>query len=825
MVDNEHPLVATQGLTQAEVAQRRANGQGNNAKLPSSRSYREIFQENLFTFINAVFLTISIVLVLLNSYGDAILVVVVIFSGVIVSIYQEIWAKRQLDRIALLNRPSVSVIRDGREQTIDPADIVLEDIVVVRSGDQILVDGTIVGDGRLDVDESLLTGESDTIVKQSGDPVYSGTICVSGHACFQATKVGVETIAYQLVTGARAFRQIYTPLQKEINLVIRAFLLLACFLWILVGISFLGRSYSISDAVQRAAVIAGLVPTGLLLAITLAYGIAAVHMVGDDILIQQANAVESLSNVDVLCSDKTGTLTTNEITVETIVPLEATPTELAQALGDFAANVTTHNRTSEALAVTYPGCPRTVKAEVAFSSVRRWSAIVMADEPKPGLYVLGAPETLTSLLALTPDMADRVANYVTLGTSQGFRVLLFAYAADPGTVLTDPDNPLLPSALQPLGIVHLSDQLRPEAKRTLQSFAQAGIQVKIISGDHPQTVAALAKQAGLDNNQPVISGQDLAHMSDDQFAQVVARATVFGRVTPDQKAQLVKSLRRQGHYVAMIGDGVNDVLSLKQANLGIAMESGSKATRGVADIVLLRDSFAALPHAFLEGQRIRSGIRDVLTLFIVRVLCTTILIFATAMATDSFPLVNKHSAITALIGVGFPAAVMPAWAKPRPVTRRRSVVRSLLHFTIPAAVTMSFVALLVYMLYLVKEIINLPPGVSFQELDYTLPRTMLVTILVFCELLLIPFLKPPTPAWTGGEPLSGDWRYSATALGLLGLYLLILYIPPLRQFFELAALTPRQLGFLVLVALEWCLILRAVWRTRFLDKFLGVDLS
>ncbi len=821
MTEDTLYAVTLRGLTQEQVSQRQAAGQGNRVTLQSSRSYREILQENLFTFINAVFLVISVILAVLHNFGDAILVVVVIFGGVVVSIYQEIWAKHQLDRIALLNRPSASVIRDGREEQIDPAGIVLGDILVLRPGDQILVDGTIVGEGRVGVDESLLTGESDMISKAAGDPVYSGTFCVSGNAWFQATKVGAETIAHQLVAGARAFRQIYTPLQKEINLVIRAFLLLACFLWILVGISFLGRSHPIADTVQRAAVIAGLVPTGLLLAITLAYGIAAIHMVGDAVLIQQANAVESLSNVDILCSDKTGTLTTNQIDLEAARPIGISGTELTQKLADFAENVTIHTRTSEALVAACPGCKRDVKAEVPFSSTHQWSAIVLADDPDPGVYVLGAPEALAQVVSIP----DEIADYIQMATSQGLRVLLFGYSPDLGAIVSVGDRPMLPPNLIVLGVLRFSDQLRPEAQATLQGFAQAGIQVKIISGDNPQTVAALAKQAGLSGDIHVVSGQDLARMEDTQFAQVAETATIFGRITPDQKARIVQTLRRQGHYVAMIGDGVNDVLSLKQANLGIAMESGSKATRGVADIVLLKDSFGVLPHAFLEGQRIRSGIRDVLTLFIVRVFCTTILIFATAMATDSFPFVNKHTAITALIGVGLPTIVMPAWAKPRIFARRRSVIRSLLHFTIPASVTMSFVALLIYMLYLVKEIIDLAPGVEFKELDYTLPRTALVTILVFCELLLIPFLKPPTTAWVGGEPLSGDWRYSVTAIVLLAIYLLILYIPPLRQFFELAALTPLQLGFLVLVALEWCLILRAIWRTRFLDKFLGVDLS
>jgi cation-transporting ATPase E len=810
-----------QGLTQQEVLERRAAGKGNNVALPSSRSYQQILRENLFTFINAVFFAISAVMALLQRYGDAILVIVVIFSGVVMNIAQEIWAKRKLDKIALLNRPTASVMREGREVHIEPGEIVLGDILVVRSGDQILVDGVMVGDGRIDVDESLLTGESDTVPKLTGDSVYSGTFCVSGSGYFEAIKVGTETIAYKLVTGAREFRQVNTPLQQEINLVIRVFLLLACFLWILIAISFFSRSLTVNDLAQRAAVVAGLVPAGLLVAITLAYGTAAVRMLGENVLIQQANAVESLSNVDVLCLDKTGTLTTNQLQLQSIYPIGISEAKLQQLLGDYGANTTSPNRTSEAIAYAFTGNPRTVKAEVPFSSARQWSGIAFKDEAVSGSYFLGAPEVIGRSLTLTDDIAQTIRS----GQEQGLRMLLFAYTPDLNGIeaSTDPP-PTLPASLIPLGILQFSDQLRPQVRETLDGFAQAGINVKIISGDNPQTVAALAQQAGLE---PVslVSGAELAIMDPAQFVQAASSCNVFGRITPDQKARLVQTLRHQGRYVAMIGDGVNDVLSLKQANLGIAMESGSKATRGVADIVLLKDSFAALPHTFLEGQRIRNGIRDALALFIVRVFCISLLIVSTAVVTDSFPLVNKHSALVSLFGVGLPTAVLPLWAKPGGSNRRRSMVRSLLHFTVPSALTITLVALLVYLLYLLSAILDLPPGSNFSQVSYAQPRTALVTILILCQLLLLPFLKPPTNAWVGGEPLSGDWRYSIMAFVLLIGYLLILAVPLSRRFFELSALSPVHCVFLGLVALEWALILRAIWRSRFLDRFLGVDLS
>lgn len=809
-----------QGLTAGEVIERRAAGLGNNVKLETSRSYNQILKENIFTFINTAFFAICAVFLLLGRISDAILVVVVIFSGVLVSICQEIWAKQKLDQIALLHRPQATVIRDGGEENIDPNEIVVGDILPIQPGDQILVDGVVIGEGRMEVDESLLTGESDLILKVAGDSVYSGSFCVSGSACYEAQKVGIETVAYKLVAGARAHRQVLTPIQGEINLVIRVFLLIACFLWILVLIGFVSKTQSLNDVVQKVAVIAGLVPAGLLIAITLAYGLGAVRMLGQDVLIQQANAVESLSNVNVLCLDKTGTLTTNQITLQTVQPIETSEAEVRSILGDYAANTQAGNRTNDAIATACPGQRRTVSAEVPFSSVRKWSALAFDDPERRGVYVLGAPEILTADVPLTDEIRDDIK----AATEEGLRVVLFAHSQDTQAFQESAGQPSLPVNLKPLGILRFSDVLRPEARETLDGLSKAGVEIKIISGDHPQTVAALARQAGLGPDIKVVSGQELAKMDEPQFAQTAQTRTIFGRITPEQKAKLVKSLRDAGRYVAMTGDGVNDVLSLKQANLAIAVESGSKATRAVADIILLKDSFAALPRAFLEGQRIRNGVQDVMKLFLVRQFSITLLIFATAVVTDSFPLENKQSALIALIGVGLPTMFIPVWAKPGAVPRR-SMVRSILHFIIPAILTLTLVALLIYLLYLVVAILDLSPGAALTNVNRAIPRTALAAILVMCQLLLIPFLKPPTTAWVGGEPLSGDWRYSMVALVLLGVYFVIVSVPPLRQFFELAELGVTSYLFIGLVALEWCLILRFVWRTRFLDRFLGTDLG
>ena len=818
---------ALEGLTTEEAIDRRHRGQGNDVKLETGRSYWQIIRENILTFINIVFFAISVVMISLKLYSDGVLVVVVIFGGVLINIIQEIWAKQQLDKIALLNRPRVTVIRSGREQELEPREIVLGDILVAASGEQILVDGQVVGQGRIEVDESLLTGESELIPKVAADQVYSGTFCVSGRALYQATKVGKDTTAYQLTVSARAFRQVYTPLQVEINLIIRVVMLIACFLWVLSGVSMFSQDRSLTDFVHRAAVIAGLVPVGMYLAITLAYALGAVRMIGQDVLIQQANAVESLSHVDILCLDKTGTLTSNNLQLVKVYPLNIEESELQMILAMYGGSVTTTNKTSEAIALwgqTHNldiSSTQLIIHEVPFTSNRKWSALTLERDQGKVTYILGAPE----ILAPNIHNFDQYSDYLHTQTSQGLRVLMFAATSETSDIIPPSmASPILPCQLTPLGILTFGDELRPQVQATLAGFRTAGIELKIISGDNPETVVALAKQAGVAKEIQGISGAELALMDEVEFRQAALDNNVFGRITPEQKAKLVQVLRRCGSYVAMIGDGVNDVLSLKQANLGIAMESGAKATRGVADIVLLKDSFGALPFTFLEGQKIRNGIIDVVKLFLVRSLSMTMMIFASAIVVDHFPFVNKHTAIVSLIGVGFPTMFIPLWAKPG-VPQWRSLIRNILHFVLPAVISLTCVGMLVYLFYLATAINSLPATMPLTQLEHGIPRTALVTVLIFCELLLIPFLKPPIRLWAGGEAVQGDWRYTFVALGLLLLYGLITLIPATREFFNLVLLKPQDYLFLGMVSLEWGLILRLAWRTKALDRFLGVNLS
>ncbi|MEO8611985.1 MAG: HAD-IC family P-type ATPase [Chloroflexota bacterium] len=801
----DHKIYDPRGLTENEAVKRRQNGQGNNVKMETSRSYVEIVRQNVFTFINTVLFAIGIVLVILGLYTDAFLSVGIALLNVVVGVVQEMRAKRTLDKIALLTRPKATVIRDGQEKIVDPTEVVLGDILVVHSGDQIVVDGKVVGDGKMDVDESLLTGESDLIAKQAGNPVYSGSFCVTGSAHYEAEKVGADSFANKLTSSARAFRQVKTPLQLNVDFVIRVLVALSILLGVLFGISTIVNQLPLTESAKIAAVVTGLIPNGLFFMTSIAYAMGAVRMAGQGALIQQSNAVESMSNVNVLCLDKTGTLTANRINLNGVNALGMDEAELRRMLGVFAASSTAGNRTSEALAAACPGEKHAFVDEVPFSSARKWSSMSFDSADLRGVYVLGAPELLRSRLQQNVDLPAQMGEWA----DQGLRVLLFAHRPELTPLHDSLGQPQLPPDLIPLGVVSFSDELRAEAESTLKGFAEAGIRLKIISGDNPQTVAALAKQAGLAGDIGVISGLDLDDMTDSQFSETAEEATIFGRITPQQKEKLVDTLRGRGHYVAMIGDGVNDVLSLKKAHVGIAMQSGSQATRGVADIILLNDSFAALPSAFREGQRIVSGMRDIISLFLSRVFFQTLVIISVAIIGLGFPITPVHMSLLSLFTVGIPTIFLAAWS--RPIVSKARLIDSVMHFVIPAGFTLALLGMIIYVGYDLAT----PPDTALG-----LARTALTTITTFGGLLLILFVEPPTKFWTGGDEFSGDWRPTIMAIVLGVIYVVIMLVPGLRDFFELSAFNLSQWVITIISLVVWVFLLRFLWRAQIFNRFL-----
>ncbi len=804
------------GLTETEAATRRDRGQGNDVRLKTSRTYVEIARDNIFTFFNIVLFGLALTLLLLGSPRDAFFTGAVALFNVVVATVQEVRAKQKLDRIALLTRPKATVIREGQQKAVDPSEVVLGDLLVAEAGDQIVVDGQVLSDDRCEMDESLLTGEADPVAKRQGDGVYSGSFIVSGRADYVAQVVGRECLANKLTEGARTFSRELTPLQREVNLIVRVLLAAVLFFGIIIVLNFLlYQDVPLVQAVREASVTFGLAPSSLFLMIVSAYALGAVRIANKGALVQQANSVESLCHVSVLCLDKTGTLTANRIRLDKIEGTGALPdTELRRVIGTFAHSVSAGNRTSDALAATCQGEARTFAEEVPFSSAHKWSGLSFQDGDLQGVYVLGAPEMLQPRLvtALDPELSSLARQWA----NQGLRVLMFAYQADALPLYDAQGRPRLPQDLVPLCLLSLCDELRPEARETLESFKRVGVELKIISGDNPHTVAALARQAGFgqeDDPAPAISGLDLAEMDEAQFRQATLDTTIFGRIAPDQKQRLVEVLRQEGHYVAMIGDGVNDVLALKQAKLGIAMQSGSQATRGVADIVLLDDSFAALPRAFTEGQRIWNGMEDILRLYMTRIFAMALLIAMIAMLSAGFPLTPSQSSIISLISLAIPALALALWARPGLVSDV-SIGRRLLHFVVPAMLTFAAACLVIYLYFLVTT------G------DEAYAQLALTYAMIGMGLILVIFVEPPSEFWAGGDDLAGDWRPTLLALVLFVVFFAGLEIPVLRDFYGLSALhQPLDYVVLAAVTLVWTLVLRFVWRARLFERYLGIDLS
>ena len=813
----EHARASPGGLTSAEVERRRRAGGKQSPTPPTSRSYAKIVRDNLLTFINAVLFGLAIALIALGRTSDALISVGVVAVNIAVGLVQEIRAKRVLDRIAVLTRPRVTVVRDGLQQMIDPWEVVSGDLLVATAGDQIVADGVVVGNRVADVDESLLTGESDRAPKGNGDRVFAGTFCAGGTLEYVADHIGPESTANKLAASARAFRRVLTPLQHEINRVVRVSLAVVMLFEVLVALANALDRTSLVDSVRMAVVIAGLIPNGLFLAIAVAYAMSAVRIVGRGALVQQANAIESLSHVDVLCLDKTGTLTTNRFTGAQTLPSSGSDAEFRRVLGTYAASSSDSNRTMTALRTAFPEPPLPVEDEILFSSARKWSAVTLAEPAGARHYILGAPDVLKPHLrsgALLPEEAEQWA-------STGLRVLLLTRA--PGQPQSDGDadaDASLPYVLEPLGLVALCEELRPDAAQTLAEFAAVGVQLSLLSGDDPQTVAAVARQAGMSCGR-LISGCESTQLDADELSETALNGGVFGRLAPDQKEKIISALRARGHYVAMIGDGVNDVPALKAANLAIAMESGTAVSRAVSDIVLLHDNFGSLPFALREGQRIRGGMHAILKLFLTRVLYMAMLIVMTAVVDIGFPFAPRQNALLTLLTVGIPTLALAAWARPM---EPRQQSASVFGFVLPAACALAVMGMSVYMGYLL--LVPLLHGQSaIEAISSTdlrsVAQTALTTASILCGLLLILFVQPH------GESISSwrdvHWKHAALALVLTAGFTIIALVPRLRAMFELQPLTSADFILLALVAMVWAAGLQQLWRWDLLARLLGTS--
>ena len=833
-----------QGLTESEARERRERGLGNDVEARTGRTYRDIARANLFTTYNNILFVIGVALVALGRYFDAATSVGIGLVNALIGTAQEVRAKRQLDRIALLSTPRVTVVREGRERSVDPAELVVGDVVRIGAGDQIVVDGAVVGEGALEVDESLLTGEPDLIRKRAGDRLFSGSFCVTGAGYLIAEKVGAESFANRLTATARSFGVTKTPLQRKVDLVVRFVMLVVTFMSVIILVAALFEGLPNVRLVQIAAVLSGQVPYGLFLMIAVAYALGASAIARQGALVQQVNAVESLSNIDVLCMDKTGTLTANRLVFDGVHPLQgATAEEVEASLGDFARNATASNATNDAVVAGLAGERRPSVDEVPFASGRKWSALAFDGPERRGVYAMGAVEMLEPYLPpedVAPDapLARKVRDL----SSRGLRVLLFAHNPDETALHDAEGRPRLPT-LRPLAVVSLADELRPGARETIAAFGELGVQLKVISGDDPRTVAALAKRAGMPGEAKLVSGPELEEMGQDGFDRAAAEGTVFGRIKPEQKEGLVDALLRKGKRVAMMGDGVNDVPALKKASLGIAMHGGSSAARDVADLILLKNSFTVLRPAFYEGRRIIGGMTSALYLFLARVATTAMIIVAVTMIGLDFPFDPAQAALTTFT-VGIPAFFLTLWARPQRLPE--GLLPSLARFVVPVAMVTTLMGAGIYAIDQevvlnsplvggdisdrVKQVYESYTGVPFGSEGYenivatVTAQGSLSMFVSWTAILLILFLEPPGHFFLGWrKEVSPDKRPAVLAAVLFVVLLIVWTVDPLGYYFGVLVkpwfITAAIMGAVAV----WFFLVRAIWRASLLDRFLGLN--
>ena len=670
------------GLSAAEVANRVNSGQVNRTHEQPARSISAILRTNLFTRFNAILGSLLVIVAIVGPVQDGLFGVVLAVNTAI-GVGQELRARRTLQHLAVLTAPTAHAIRDAAPVELAFEDVVLGDVLALSPGDQLVVDGQVLVADHLEVDESLLTGESVSVSKQPGDEVLSGSYVVAGTGRMEATRVGEDAFAQRVQGEARMFSLVRSELQQGTNTILKMVTWAMVPAGLLLITSQLLRSGQSLEESLRSCVagIGAMVPEGLVLLTSLAFALGALRLARRNVLVQELAAIEGLARVDVLCIDKTGTLTEPGMRLAGIEAVGEVP--ITEPLSAIVGADPSPNSTMQALAVGLPEPPEwTLVARVPFSSARKWSAAQFKDQ---GTWVLGAPEIVLERSGFDESVAGIVPGLAALGN----RVLVLA-RTDSGLCENG-----LPAGLEPAGVVSLQEDLRPDAAKTIEFLIAQGIAVKVLSGDDPTTVGAVASRVGVPGGDNPVDARSLPE-DRDELAAVLQASSVFGRVQPYQKKLIVDALQSVGNVVAMTGDGANDVPALKQADLSIAMGSGSQATRGAARVVLLDNSFATVPQLLAEGRRVISNIERVAKLFVTKTVYATILALVVGIAAIPFPFYPRHLSIVSTLTIGVPAFFL-ALAAGAPGARPGFVSR-VLHFTLPAGAVVASATLLSYLL-------------------------------------------------------------------------------------------------------------------------------
>ena len=751
----------TAGLTAAEVQQRVSAGLVNNVPDAPVRSFSQIVKANVLTPVNGIIATLLVLILVAGFPADALFAGVVVSNSVI-GIAQELQARRTLNALAVLSAPKARVRRDGETTEIGVSGVVADDVLELAPGDQVVVDGEVISAVGLEIDESLLTGEADPVEKTTGHQVLSGSYVSAGSGIYRATHVGADSYAAKLSEDARRFKLAHSELRRGVNIILRWLSFIIPPTALLLLLRQLGTLDAWQDALQgTVAAAVAMVPDGLVLLTSLSFVTGVIALARRRALAKELASVELLARVDTLCLDKTGTITTGEISLGSVEPLGSFSTQhVCEVLGALAAADPAPNATLAAIAANYSEPDGwTLTQSLPFSSARKWAAASFADR---GCYFLGAPDIVFD--EDDTEGRERAAEIAASGT----RVLLVARSDEPW------HDESLPPAVEGVALVHLEDTVRSDAPEILAFFRDQGVALKVISGDNPATVAAVARRAGISGADSHIDARSLPD-EPAELADALDANTVFGRVTPYQKRAMVHALQQRGRTVAMTGDGVNDVLALKDADMGIAMGSGSSSTRAVAQLVLLDNKFSTLPRVLAEGRRIINNIERVANLFITKAAYAVLLTALVSIAGSPFPFLPRQLTLIGTFSIGVPGFFLALGRNDALV--RPGFLRRVLRFSLPAG---SIAGTVTYVLY---EVVRRMDEVSLAEARTASTATLLGIVLVILVLVSLP-LKPAK---------------IALPIAMTGVYVLTMFWSTTRDYFELD-LPPRPAWTAVAVA-------------------------
>ncbi|MFF3709216.1 cation-translocating P-type ATPase [Streptomyces phaeochromogenes] len=779
-----HPIPAPApravGLTAAEVAERVARGEVNDVPVRSSRSTADIVRANVFTRFNAIIGVLWLIMMFVAPFQDS-LFGYVILANTGIGIIQELRAKKTLDSLAVIGEARPTVRRDGAAAEVGTSEIVLGDLIEIGPGDKIVVDGECVEADGLEIDESLLTGEADPVVKQPGDQVMSGSFVVAGGGAFTATKVGREAYAVQLAEEASRFTLVHSELRTGISTILKyvTWMMIPAAIGLAIT-QLVVKNDDFKASIARAVGgIVPMVPEGLVLLTSVAFAIGVIRLGRKQCLVQELPAIEGLARVDTVCLDKTGTLTEGGMDVTELRPLGGSDESyVRKVLGALGESDPRPNASLQAIIDAYPDQAdwRCVQA-LPFSSARKYSGASFSEgDGGSSTWLLGAPDVL--LPSEDPALAETEQL-----NEQGLRVLLLARADK------DLDDPLVQEGARPTALVVLEQRLRPDAADTLRYFEEQDVRAKVISGDNAVSVGAVAAKLGLSGASATVDARRLP-TEKEAMAKALDEGTVFGRVTPQQKRDMVGALQSHGHTVAMTGDGVNDVLALKDADIGVAMGSGSEATKAVAQIVLLNNSFATLPSVVAEGRRVIGNITRVATLFLVKTVYSVLLAVMVVCSQVEYPFLPRHLTLLSTLTIGVPAfflALAPNKERARP-----HFVRRVMRYSIPGGVV---AAVATFATYLIARHHYTGDGALDAE---TSAATLTLFLIAMWVLAII--ARPYT--W---------WRVGLVAAMGLG-FVIVLVVPWLQEFFALKLVGTTMPWTAVGIAVVASASLELVWK-------------